>query len=86
MNYAQLTQWGFLLVCGVMGWFLRELWEASKRMRADLSELERSLPINYVQKIDYKEDIGRVHELLDKIYDRLDDKLDRRDGDRRERP
>jgi hypothetical protein len=86
MDYEHLLQWVLMFVCTVMGWFLKELWEASKKMRQDLSELQRTLPINYVQKVDYKDDINRVHDLLDKIYDKLDDKMDRRDtrrdGDR----
>ena len=39
--------------------------------------MERELPLTYVQKDDYKEDISRVHELLDKIYDKLETKANR---------
>jgi hypothetical protein len=52
---------------------LRELWAAVKELRSDLRELER----DFVRKDDYRSDINRVHELLDKIYEKIDAKADR---------
>lgn len=66
-----------ILAGGVMavgGWFLRELWGAVKELRGDLATLRADLPKEYVSKDDYRQDIGRIHELLDKIYDKLDTK------------
>ena len=77
MTFDQFMQYGVVAVSGVLGWALRELWAAVKSLREDISELERDLPLSYVQKDDYRQDIARVHELLDKIYDKLDGKADR---------
>ena len=61
----------------VLGWFLRELWAAVQKLKEDLNLLEKELPLSYVQKEDYKTDIGRILTTLDKIYSKLDDKADR---------
>jgi divalent metal cation (Fe/Co/Zn/Cd) transporter len=77
MTFDQLLQWTLAAICAVGGWFLRELWQAVQKLRSDLSDLEKDLPEHYVQKVDYKDDINRVHNLLDKIYDKLDKKADK---------
>ncbi len=77
MTLDQFVQYGIVAVSGVLGWALRELWAAVKALREDISKIERDLPSNYVQKDDYRQDITRVHDLLDKIYDKLDGKADR---------
>ena len=77
MNFDQVMQWAGPVLSAVIGWFLRELWAAVKELREDLHKLERGLPNTYVLKDDYRSDIARVHELLDKIYEKLDSKLDR---------
>jgi hypothetical protein len=63
---------GFVMALG--GWFMRELWGAVKELRTDLAALRADLPKEYVSKNDYQQDIGRIHTLLDKIYDKLDTK------------
>jgi len=69
----QLMLWAGPILSAVIGWFLRELWAAVKELRSDLRELER----DFVRKEDYRSDINRVHELLDKIYEKIDAKADR---------
>lgn len=74
MNWDSIIQVGAALVMAVGGWVLRELWGAVKELRGDLATLRADLPKEYVSKDDYRQDIGRIHELLDKIYDKLDTK------------
>lgn len=76
----QLIQIGFVivaLIAGVAGWFLREMWTAVQNLKIDVSKLREALPKEYVQKDDYKGDIGRILTTLDKIYGKLDNKVDR---------
>ena len=73
MTIDQLMLWAGPILSAVIGWFLRELWAAVKELRSDLRELER----DFVRKDDYRSDINRVHELLDKIYEKIDAKADR---------
>ena len=76
-SMPNLIQWLLIIVVGVGSWFMHELWDAVKDLKSDLSDVKVSLAKEYVTKDDYKADIGRIHELLDKIYDKLDNKADR---------
>ena len=58
---------------GVAGWFARELWTAVQDLKNDLSKL----PTIYVARLDYKEDMREVKEMLGKIFDKLDHKVDK---------
>jgi hypothetical protein len=77
MNFDSIMQWVGPALSAVIGWFLHELWAAVKELRDDMRELERELPQHYIRKEDYRADITRVHELLDKIYEKLEGKVDR---------
>jgi hypothetical protein len=57
----------------VAGWFARELWTAVQELKNDLSKL----PLTYVARMDYKDDMREVKEMLGKIFDRLDNKADK---------
>ncbi len=61
----------------LLGWLAKELWDACRELREDLAKLREELPKEYVAKEDYRQDIRRVHELLDKIYDMLASKADK---------
>lgn len=77
MDYQILFNFAGGFATTALGWFARELWTAVQGLKADLATLRAELPKEYVAKDDYKVDIGRVHELLDKIYDKLEAKADR---------
>jgi len=61
----------------VLGWFLREMWAAVKELKMDLSKLREELPKQYVAKDDYRQDIKEFKEMLNKLFDRLDTKVDK---------
>ena len=61
----------------VLGWFARELWTAVKDLKGDLSKLREELPKTYVTRDDYREDMRDIKEMLNKIFDRLDNKVDK---------
>jgi hypothetical protein len=71
----------FNLIAGtaltVTGWFARELWTAVKELKADLAKLREDLPRQYVIREDYKSDIRDIKEMLNKISDKLDNKVDK---------
>jgi hypothetical protein len=61
----------------VAGWFARELWAAVKELKSDLSKLREDLPRTYVARDDYREDIRSIKDMLAKIFDKLDGKVDK---------
>jgi len=61
----------------VLGWFARELWSAVKELKADLAKLREDLPKEYVARDDYREDIRDIKAMLAKIFEKLEQKVDR---------
>ena len=60
------------IVCGGLGWWLRDLWAAHKILRTELSEFKEEVPKVYVSKSDFKDDMREIKETLRNIYDRID--------------
>ena len=64
-------------VSSILGWFLREMWSAVKELKADLAKLREELPKAYVARDDYREDIREIKLLLQKLFEKLEGKVDR---------
>jgi hypothetical protein len=77
MEYQQLLNIILGVAMSVIGWFARELWAAVKELKADLGKLREDLPKTYVGRDDYREDMRDVKAMLDKIFDKLDNKQDK---------
>lgn len=61
----------------VVGWFARVLWYAVAELKTDLAKLREELPKEYVVKDDYRQDVRELKEMLNKLFDRLDNKADK---------
>ena len=61
----------------VIGWFARELWSAVKELKADLAHLREELPKQYLAKDDYKDDIREIKDMLNKLFDKINEKADK---------
>tara|TARA_R110000822_G_scaffold58466_1_gene146331 strand:+ start:217 stop:450 length:234 start_codon:yes stop_codon:yes gene_type:complete len=61
----------------IVGWFARELWSAVKDLKTDLSKLRESLPRAYVAREDHRDGMQTIMEMLNKIFDKLDGKVDK---------
>lgn len=55
------------------GWVLNSLSKSIIRIEDRISEM----PLLYVTKDDYKRDIDEIKAMLTRIFDRLDDKVDK---------
>ena len=58
-------------------WLAMEMWNAVKELKSDLGKLREDLTRTYVLKEDYRRDIYEIKEMLGKIFDKLDGKVDR---------
>jgi cell division protein FtsB len=65
------------LAFGALGWFARELWAAVNELKSDLAKLREELPKDYISRDDYRGDIRELKEMLNRIFDRLDNKQDK---------
>ena len=77
MDLQTLLNIGLGLTSSVTGWFARELWSAVKELKNDLAKLREDLPKEYVVKDDYREDIRELKKMVEKIFDKLDNKTDK---------
>jgi len=76
-QYKSLLEIGLWVIVGTMGWFLRELWHTVKELRSNVHQVEVSLPSNYVRRDEHNDALKRIEEMLGKIFDKLDGKVDK---------
>jgi len=55
------------------GWVLNNIYRSLERLDADV----RAMPFNYVTRDDYRADMREVKDMLAKIFDKLDNKVDK---------
>jgi hypothetical protein len=73
MEVQQLFNIALGLAAFLGGWVLNNITKAIERLDSDV----RAMPANYVSKDDYRHDIYEVKEMLGKIFDKLDNKVDK---------
>jgi hypothetical protein len=61
----------------VIGWFARRLYEATENLRRDIHQIEVDLPKHYVSKEDWHDSLRKIESMLEKIFDRLENKVDK---------
>jgi hypothetical protein len=61
----------------VLGWWAREMWTSVKELKNDLAKLREELPRDYCIKIDLDKRFDRMEQTLDRIWARLDGKVDK---------
>ena len=64
------------LLLGV-GWWCREIWDSVKQLKEDLRKIEVDLPTHYARRVDIDKRLDKIDDILEKIFDRLDDKVDK---------
>ena len=55
------------------GWILNNISRSIERLDKDV----RQMPLTYVTRVDYRADIDEVKQILNRIWDKLDDKADK---------
>ena len=56
------------LVVVMLGWFLNRLADTVDKLEQNINNCQKNLPINYVLKDDYKEDIAEIKSMLSDMY------------------
>ena len=78
MDYQSMLNIAAGVALASMGWFARQIWDAVASLREDLHQIEIDLPMNYVRKDEFSENMKEIKDMLGKIFDRLDTKVDKR--------
>ena len=84
MDFQYIINLSGAAALGVMGWFARQLWDSVKELKNDIAGIRLHMSENYVKKSEvdsFKQDMDkrfdRVEMLLDRLFDRLDQKVDK---------
>lgn len=72
----ELVKWGGYLLTGIVGWFVKTLWNAQSKLREDMSELALNVSENYTKKTDFRDMIDsfdiKIKESTQPLYKKLD--------------
>jgi hypothetical protein len=60
-----------------VGWWCREIWDSVKKLKEDIQKMEVDLPTNYVRKVDIDARLDKIDSVLERIFDKLDEKADK---------
>lgn len=69
--------WLFTAVGTVIGWVLKIIWDAITDLKKDMKDLNKEVHEDFVRKDDYRVDIAEVKQMLARIFDKLDNKVDK---------
>ena len=73
MDYQVLFDIAVGIAAFFGGWTFNRIYTAIDRLDSDV----REMPMKYVYKDDYRDDIKDMHRKLDKIFDLLQTKMDK---------
>lgn len=76
MDWHYLAEGSLSLLMLITGWVSRELWDAVKELRNDLSKLRAEIPGEYVRKDDYREDLQRLYDKIENGFSQLLSRID----------
>ena len=78
MDQQDIFNTAATVVLTLVGWLGKSLWDAVAKLKDDLKDLEIALPNDYVKKVDIEARLDKIDIILDKIFDRLEHKADKR--------
>lgn len=73
MDYQVLFNVSVMVVGFLGGWVLNNIYKSIERLDMDV----RAMPQQYLAKEDYRQDLARIEHMLERIFNKLDDKVDR---------
>jgi len=77
MEWQQLINIGASTLLMALGWWCRQIWDSVQALKKDVQKIEVDLPTHYVRKVDIEQRFDRLENILDKIFEKLDNKADK---------
>jgi len=84
MDWQNIINVGGGTALAVAGWFARQLWDSVKELKADIADLRLHISESYVKKSEIEslktemdKRFDRVEMLLDRLFDKLESKVDK---------
>lgn len=77
MEWQTIINIGAGSMLAMLGWFARQIWDSVQDLKNDVKQIEIDLPTHYVKKDEINTRFDRMELLLDKIFEKLEQKADR---------
>ena len=77
MDWQNIFNLGGGAILAAIGWWCRQIWDSVQALKEDVKGIEIDLPTNYVKKDDMTVRFDRIEVLLDKLYEKLEQKADK---------
>ena len=80
MELIEVAKWVAYVATGVVGWFVKVLWDAQKDLQEDMKHIELNLLENYIKRNDFRAAMDSLKEDIKYITQPISNKLDRIEG------
>ena len=77
MDWQTVINFAGAALLAAVGWWCREIWDSVKTLSKDVKRIEVDLPTNYVRRVDIDARLDKIDSVLERIFDKLDDKVDK---------
>lgn len=77
MDWQLIINFAGGALLAAIGWWCREIWDSVKALKADIQKIEVNLPTNYVRRVDIDARLDKIDNVLERIFDKLDEKADK---------
>lgn len=77
MEMQSLINFAIATALSALGWFARQLWDSVQALKKDIQKIEVDLPSHYVKKDEIAVRFDRIELLLDKLFEKLEQKADK---------
>ena len=77
VDFQFLANLAAIVVFGVIGYFYRQLVNDIQKLSSAINDMKVDMPTSYVRKDELSKQMLRIENMLDKIFDKLDNKVDK---------
>jgi hypothetical protein len=61
------------LAIGVGGWLARQLWDSVQKLKDDVHQIEKDLPIQYIRKDEFRDVLKEIRDIQSEIFRKIDE-------------
>ena len=72
-----MLNWVFAAFGAIISWILNAVWGAIKDLKTDMKEINKEIHEDFLRKDDYRVDIADMKQMLNRIFEKLDSKVDK---------
>jgi len=77
VDISEVIKWAAYIIMGVIGWFVRVMWDAQKELRDDMKKIELNISENYTKRNDFRDAIAHLKDDFKEMSVPLFKKLDK---------